>query len=228
MHHILLYQLDSATAETTAANLDAQTPGPGYTCFGGAGAAASLVAVWAPGVRASNYPASTGLALKGGRKMVMQVHYHDHDHAGIADQTAVDLMIEPTVPEPSFLFLLAAPDLYIPPRQEAFTTTNQFMIPSFLPAYNVWGVFPHMHTLGRTLRAEVDHAGQPSCLVDMPSWDFNWQQGYFYEGGPKVAGGGDMLRISCTHDTTSRNEPVTWGEGTEDEMCLAFLYVSPY
>ncbi|MEO8706603.1 MAG: hypothetical protein ABI867_41645 [Kofleriaceae bacterium] len=228
VHHILVYQLDSAAAETTVAGLDAQTPAPGYTCFGGVGAGASLVGVWAPGKRVASYPATTGLALKANRKFVLQIHYHDHDGLPHPDQTAVDLMLEPTVVEPAFLYLLAAPDLYIPPGQTSFTTTNQYELPGFLGTYNVWGVFPHMHTLGRTLRAEVDHAGQPACLVDVPRWDFNWQQGYFYDGPPKIAGGGDMLRISCTHDTTTRGTPTTWGEGTEDEMCLAFMYVSQY
>ncbi|HEU0030085.1 MAG TPA: hypothetical protein VFQ53_05605 [Kofleriaceae bacterium] len=227
VHHILMFQLDTAAAETTVADLDAQTAGPGYTCFGGVGAAASLLGVWAPGVRAATYPEGTGLAVKGGRKIVLQIHYH-RGAMPLADQTAVDLRLEPTVPEPSFLYLLAAPDLYVPPGQASFTTTNQYQLPGFLGTYNVWGVFPHMHTLGRTLRVEVDHAGQPQCMVDVPRWDFNWQQGYFYDGPPKIAGGGDMLRISCTHDTTSRTEPVTWGEGTNDEMCLAFMYVSQY
>jgi len=227
VHHILLFQLDTANAETAAANLDAQSPGPGYTCFGGPGAAASLVAVWAPGMRASTYPATTGLAIKGGRKMVLQIHYHDHGEVK-PDQTAVDLMFDANVPEPSFLYLLADTDLYVPPQQQAFTVTKQYMLPGFLGAYNVWGVFPHMHTLGTKLRAEFDHAGQPQCLTDVQRWDFNWQQGYFYDGPPKVVGGGDMLRISCTYDTTSRGTPVTWGEGTDDEMCLAFLYVSQY
>jgi len=228
VHHILLFQLDTANAETAAANLDAQDAGPGYQCFGGVGAAASLVAVWAPGVRASTYPATTGLKVKGGRKMVLQIHYHDHGEQ-LPDQTAVDLMIEQDVPNPSFLYLLANTDLYIPPQQEAFTSINQYQLPGFLGTYNVWGVFPHMHTLGTQLRAEFDHAGQaPQCLTDVQRWDFNWQQGYFYDGPPKVVGGGDMLRISCTYDTTSKGAPVMWGEGTDDEMCLAFLYVSQY
>jgi hypothetical protein len=159
--------------------------------------------------------------------MVLQIHYHSHG-SPLQDLTAVDLMTQASVPEPSFLYLLAAPDLYIPPGQAAFQTTNQYQLPAILGAYNVWGVFPHMHTLGRKLRAEVDHANQTQCLIDVPDWDFNWQQGYFYDGAPHVAGGGDMLRITCTHDTTSRSTAVTWGEGTDDEMCLAFLYVSQY
>jgi hypothetical protein len=137
-------------------------------------------------------------------------------------------MIESTVPEPSFLYLLAATDLYLPPGKSEVHTINQYELPGFLGTYNVWGVFPHMHTLGRSLRVELEHAGQNQCVTDVPRWDFNWQQGYFYDHRPLVVGGGDMIRIECVHDTTTRGEPVTWGEGTDDEMCLAFIYVSPY
>jgi hypothetical protein len=228
VHHILVYQLDNANAETEAANLDAATAGPGYTCFGGPGAAASLVGVWAPGMRVASYPAGTGLALKGDRKFVLQIHYHEHANGPQADQTAVDLMIESSVPNPSSLFLMAAPQLYLPPQQPNVSFSNALTIPGFLGQYNVWGAFPHMHTLGRTLRVDLEHAGTNRCLVDVPRWDFNWQQGYFYDNPPLTAGGSDTLRITCTYDTTSRGEPVMWGEGTNDEMCLSFFYISPY
>jgi len=227
VHHILLFQLDTPEAETAAANLDAQSAGPGYTCFGGAGAAATLLGVWAPGMRVGTYPANTGLPVKGGRKMLIQIHYHNHG-TPLADQTAVDLRLEPTVADPSFLFLMPATNLSLPPGLPSVATTNSLTLPGFIGQYNVWGVYPHMHTLGRTLRLETDHAGSSQCLIDVPRWDFNWQQGYFYDGPPKIVGGGDTLRITCTHDTTSRTQTVTWGEGTEDEMCLAFAYVSQY
>ena len=137
-------------------------------------------------------------------------------------------MISKTVANPSSLYLLAAPDLYLPPGKPEVHTRNQYMLPGFVGQYNVWGVFPHMHTRGRSLRVEVDHAGQTQCITDVPRWDFNWQQGYFSDGPPRIAGGGDMLRIECVHDTMGAAGPITWGEGTDDEMCLAFIYVSPY
>ena len=157
--------------------------------------------------------------------MVMQIHYHNHGQV-LPDKTAVDLKLEPTVANKSFLCMLAALNLYLPPGKPEVYTTNQFQLPGFLPSYNVWGVFPHMHTRGRKLRVELDHVGQTQCLADIPRWDFNWQQGYFYDGRPHVAGGGDMLRITCVHDTSQDGQPITWGEGTDDEMCLAYLYVT--
>ena len=227
VHHILVYQADSAAAETALQQLDDQTSGPGYTCFGGPGASATLLGVWAPGIRVAKYPDGTGLPIKAARKLVLQIHYHNH--AGPKpDRTAVDLMLATTVPNPSFLYLLAATNLYLPPGKAEAHTINQYELPGFIPQYNVWGVFPHMHTLGKTLRVEADHAGQTQCVTDVKRWDFNWQQGYFYDHRPLIVGGGDMLRIECVHDTTTRGTPTMWGEGTDDEMCLAFIYVSPY
>ena len=34
----------------------------------------------------------------------------------------------------------------------------------------------------------------------------------------------DTLRVRCTFSTLERTTTTTWGEGTEDEMCLATLY----
>jgi hypothetical protein len=36
----------------------------------------------------------------------------------------------------------------------------------------------------------------------------------------------DALSLRCGYDTRSRTDTVTWGEGTSDEMCLAYLYVT--
>lgn len=227
VHHILIYQLDSAQAESDAAALDAAAAGPGYTCFGGPGAASSLVGVWAPGMRVASYPAGTGLAVKGSRKFVLQLHYHPHG-APLPDATAVDLTIEPTVTHAASLFLIAATSLTLPPHQPNVAFGSQLTLPGFLGQYDVWGAFPHMHTLGRTLRVDLDRGGTNQCLIDVPRWDFHWQQGYFYDEPPLIAQGGDTVNITCTYDTTSRDRTVRWGEGTDDEMCLSFMYVSPH
>ena len=38
---------------------------------------------------------------------------------------------------------------------------------------------------------------------------------------------GHRVDVECTYNTMDMNKPLTNGEGTQDEMCLAFLFVSP-
>ena len=95
----------------------------------------------------------------------------------------------------------------------------------------------HMHQLGRQQRTEIRHAdGSMSCLLDTPDWDFNWQGSYPLTE-PVLMREGDALWIGCTWDNTAADQPIVdgevrepmdvqWGEGTEDEMCLAAFYVT--
>ena len=36
----------------------------------------------------------------------------------------------------------------------------------------------------------------------------------------------DSATITCTYNTMERDETVNWGDGTQDEMCLNFVYVT--
>jgi hypothetical protein len=94
-----------------------------------------------------------------------------------------------------------------------------------LPApLTIHGVLPHMHELGRTLHMELE-SGKSTCLVDVDRWNFHWQNTWWYDT-PLVFPRVDALSIRCGYYTRSRTETVTWGEGTADEMCLAYLYIT--
>ena len=82
-----------------------------------------------------------------------------------------------------------------------------------------------MHKTGVAAYAERDRAGQTSCMIDAPRYDFGWQQFYFYEE-PVPMQGGDTLRFTCGYNTSGIDAPVQWGEGTADEMCIMLLYVT--
>jgi hypothetical protein len=99
-----------------------------------------------------------------------------------------------------------------------------------------------MHMLGEKIRVEArPDTPESTCLVDIPRWDFNWQQNYrFLPGEEVVMQPGEKLRLTCTYDNSPANQPVfngeqlmprdvIWGEGTTDEMCLAFInLVEPF
>ena len=227
VHHIILFTLPTDAAEQAAQDLDDQEAGLGYTCFGGARVTdAQPIGGWAPGATVVRHPDETGVRLSAGRKLVMQIHYNIRDGL-LPDRTMIDLELEPTVTKEAFVYGVAGFTLNLEPGLEATSATAELNLASLgLPfGVNVRGVFPHMHELGRSLRVERVRDEAKACVVDVPDYDFAWQQFYFYEQ-PLYLYADDTLRITCTFDTTSRDEVVHWGEGTTDEMCLCGLYVT--
>ncbi len=88
----------------------------------------------------------------------------------------------------------------------------------------VHGVAPHMHELGRTLRV-VSRGARETCLSDVTRWNFHWQRLFFY-AAPVEVNPGETLAITCGYDSTSRTAATRRGEGTQDEMCLNYLYLT--
>jgi Copper type II ascorbate-dependent monooxygenase, N-terminal domain/Copper type II ascorbate-dependent monooxygenase, C-terminal domain len=94
----------------------------------------------------------------------------------------------------------------------------------------------HMHLLGASIRLELN-PGTPRAkvLLDIPRWDFHWQNAYAL-ARPVQAAPGDVVRVTCRHDVAKRRQAtsgaprkpryVLWGEGTTDEMCLGILQVT--
>jgi hypothetical protein len=63
--------------------------------------------------------------------------------------------------------------------------------------------------------------------LDIPRWDFNWQNSYRLRE-PRVVRPGDQLAIECHWNNSAPGAVDTnWGEGTSDEMCLGVLYMTP-
>ena len=93
-----------------------------------------------------------------------------------------------------------------------------------------------MHLLGASIKVELNPGTSRSkVLLDIPRWDFHWQNAYTLED-PVRAEPGDVVRVTCRHDVRKRTHgghgvPTTpryvlWGEGTTDEMCLGILQVT--
>ena len=77
-----------------------------------------------------------------------------------------------------------------------------------------------------------------SCLVDIPAWDYHWQNAYQLKKPVEIFLGEDELYLSCTWDNSPANQPyvdgvqqpprdVNWGSKATDEMCIGFLYLVP-
>ena len=233
VHHVLLF-IDTGNSSTV---LDANEPGPGYTCFGGPGFNISvdtgLLAGWAPGARALELPDGVGILLPKGSKVVMQVHYSSRAGVVAPDATTVGINYTTAPVHKRFrTFPLVNQTFKIPPGASDYPVT--VAVPIIPIGLHILSVFPHMHLLGQTMNIEVTALdGVKTCLVEVPDWDFQWQGNYAYQEPVGILPG-MRIDLRATYDNSSRNpenpnippKEVGWGENTTDEMCLAFLGVT--
>lgn len=223
VHHVLIY----AGSLSEAQGKDSQTPEAGYTCYGGPDITdPQLVAAWVPGSSATEFPTNTGVPIKAGAGLVMQIHYNLQNGAPQADRSALKLQFAKTpVLRPALITPLAQQNFTIPPTSTGYSAKNSLTVPNNI---TLWGLAPHMHTLGREARIEMvaPGASASTCLIDIPKWDFHWQQLYFYAGtsGIPVAAN-TKVTLTCTWDNPG-SSPVSWGESTSDEMCINYFYVT--
>ena len=216
VHHVLLYPAAQADAQALD---DASPDEVGWTCFGGPGTPSPrTVGGWVPGSSAVRFPTDTGIQLTAGQVFVMQIHYNLSYTKAIPDQTGLDLQFSPSPVKTHAQVVPLLNATFSIPRG----TVNQAVNAQWkaLKPVTVWGALPHAHTNAQKMHVESD-AG---CLVDIPAWDFHWQQMYFFEQ-PQVVAKGQALRLTCTYDNPGA-APLTWGEKTSDEMCLNYFYVT--
>lgn len=247
VHHVILFLDTSGKAE----ELDAAEEGPGYTCFGGpgtvvaAGSAISSILAngmalggWAPGARARLLPEKIGMELPAKARVVMQVHYYARSRTA-ADKTRVGLYFTKGDVERRLIYVPLVPldvfgrvALTIPAGAEAHEARG--VLPVIAPLqHKIITIFPHMHLLGRKIEVEATIRGEDVPLIKIDDWDFNWQGQYTFTEPIEVPGF-SLLKVKCTYNNSESNprnpnnpvKTVTWGEGTEDEMCLAFLGVT--
>lgn len=218
VHHVLLYPADAALAQAA----DAKTPEVGWSCFGGPGIkTASTIGGWVPGSPPTKYPTNTGITLPAGQVLVMQVHYDNH-HGGAwtPDQTSVRLQFSQTpVAKRAAILSVQNSTFLLPPGATNYSVVGNLTAPG--DGY-VYGLLPHAHQLGKRLRVET----ADTCMIDIPAWDFNWQQFYFYENNQGMfVKKGTQLKLTCVYDNPT-SSAVTWGESTTDEMCLNYFYTT--
>jgi hypothetical protein len=217
VHHVILYVVDRATALAK----DAQDATPGWQCFGGAGVnSTGALGAWAPGSGAVVYPTG-GITLTSTQVLAMQIHYNNTTGVHAPDTSSVKLMYATSSVTQAYLLPLVASGFAIPPTSTGYSFTKAFANPAPLPL-KVWGLLPHMHTLGKHIRIR---GAADACLIDIPKWDFHWQMSYF-TAAPSIIGPSDSLTLDCTWDNPSANT-IRWGESTSDEMCFAYVYVTP-
>ncbi len=233
-HHLIAYQPIDEAAAAAARALDAEDDTPGYACLGtGPQVDAYNIAGWAPGAGATLFPAGTGVELRDDLPLILEMHYNTVGGPGETDRTTLRFQaVDSGTVTPLLELGVLDYDFEGPPGEPAWSTTDympvQWSIWDYAPDYQgrvlLHGVNGHMHTRGRSMRIGVS-GSVDACLLDMPRWDWNWQQSYWFEE-PIEIDADDLLDITCVFDTRGIDAPLVWGDGTGDEMCLGGLYVT--
>lgn len=237
VHHVLVY------ADTTGicAQLDAATPEPGYSSFGGVGSpSAKLIGGWVPGSQPQQYPSGFGVRLPPNADIVIQIHY-PAGTAGMEDSTKINFFfapgfVRPVVIEPALnhtLNLVNGP--LVIPANETRTFTEHYAIPAGND-YTVLGMAPHMHLIGKNIHSfVVSPQGDTTKLIRINNWNFHWQGFYMLPQLLKVSGGSDLYATAffdnTPNNTFNPNNPpqtVTAGEATTDEMMLVYFIYTLY
>ena len=182
----------------------------------------------APGARPMILPEGYAKRVPAGSRLVFQMHYTPNGTPQ-EDRSAVGLIFaDPqSVRWPVHTDQAANRRLEIPPGAEnhKVEATRLFTQDTLLLA-----LFPHMHLRGKAFRyTAVYPDGTREILLDVPHYDFNWQNSYeFVE--PKRMPRGSRLLCEAWYDNSENNlanpdptRTVRWGDQTWDEMMIGYF-----
>lgn len=229
VHHIIFYLVPPSGVPAMLAGA-AATPEPGYPCFGSSGHGGQPMGVWAPGGLPMRFPTDSAFVIAPGSKIVAQMHYNTVGAAPGPDLTELHLAYSAAEPKLRVTMPILNGFFTIPAGDPAYEAEFTYEIKG--GPKQIFSVMPHMHLLGRTIDLRRERAGEELCVARVDDWDFHWQQFYDLKQSEFIeVREGDVLRYSCVFDNSPNNQPiidgeqhppqpVAFGEGTLDEMCL--------
>jgi peroxiredoxin/mono/diheme cytochrome c family protein len=214
--------------------------GPGYTTGMGVGFFApggqrdapsfGGIGGWAPGLGPQFLPDGMGWLLPKGADFLIQTHYHRNGQPA-RDRTQVGLYFAKGPIDQTWQTLIVngmKPSEKIKAGETDHLSKGSIYLHTDAVLHNV---LPHMHLLGkRTKVTMTPPGGAPVVLVDIPVWDYKWQETYWFKE-PIHAKVGTKIEIEAAFDNSSANpynpsnppRDVKVGEQTTDEMLFGFL-----
>jgi len=204
----------------------------------------SSVVNYLPGSVNSQYPKGIGgvFLRKKGHFLLKDIHYGPTPIDTI-DQSSINIFFTDKRPErPVQEILLGTlgaskvePPLIIP-ANEILTFKTSWEVPFDM---SVLTVNPHMHLLGKTMKAFAITPEQDTIrLISIPEWNFRWQFFYTYPKMLKIPAGSEIY-VFATFDNTSDNPENPFDPprlirerngsmGTTDEMFQFIISYLPY
>jgi peroxiredoxin len=215
VHHMALFYMPPGQVE-----LD-----PGDLLF-------RTVAAFTPGTPPMMPPQGIARRVPAGAKLVFQMHYTPNGTEQF-DQSEVALVFDDpkTVRKELSMGVIVNFRLTIPPREANYCVDAA---ESFDEDTLIYAFLPHMHLRGKSFRFTAAYPdGRREVLLDVPRYDFNWQNVYWL-AEPKLLPAGARLVCDAAYDNSENNlanpdpaQAVHWGDQTSDEMFVGSYYSAP-
>jgi len=196
---------------------------------------------WLPGTDKIEFPRGIGFNMpKRGVLLIRSLHYSP-SAIDVYDQSALALFASPSPIQRSVGFAAFQPRnpskgyTWVIP---ADTIYKAHLNVKFNNDVSLLHINPHMHLIGKTFKAMViNPKGDTIPLVDIPNWDFNWQDFYRFKKIIKIPAG-SVLYAEASYDNTNQNpnnpnypaKPMAFETGMDESnemMRLVILYL-PY
>jgi len=227
VHHALIY-LDASAVEVTDTL--------GGNCGGPSNSNTKLITAYTPGSTPMTLPTiapmKLGIDISAGSNVYFGMHYPAGTY-GEFDSTKVIFHFYP-IGTTGVRQISANPiienQLFSLPANQVTNIQAQFA--PLTTNFSVISVFPHMHMVGKSIKAYgIKPNGDTVKFVNIPEWDFHWQDFYFFKNivwaptGTIVKGEG--VYDNTTSNPNNPNSPPTTvnsGLNTADEMFKVYFH----
>jgi hypothetical protein len=234
VHHVLVYVDQNGSEVTDTIGGDCASPSDLST---------KLVGGFTPGatpiIFPSQDPVKLGVKVNAGAKIYLNMHYPMGSY-GLVDSTRVIFHFYP--PEETDVREIDSDPLlinysFVLLPEQITSVTAQYPASGGSPIdVSLYSIFPHMHLLGKEIGSFAVKPGQDTLpLINIPHWDFDWQDFYKFRYLQKIPQGSTVHGYG-TFDNTSSNihnpfsppQTIFFGLNTTDEMFITYFQYLPY
>jgi mono/diheme cytochrome c family protein len=183
-----------------------------------------------PGWTFTTFPRDMAKRLPAGVRLMLQIHYTPSGVA-VMDRPSVAVKF---VGQPVHELKTRAVDnqtFEIPPGVERYPVSGTYKFPY---AARIISIAPHSHLRGVSFECALELPdGRSEKILEMPRYDFDWQQIYTLVEPIEVPAGA-ILRATGIYDNSSKNpanpdptKTVRYGQQSWDEMMIVYFTMYP-
>jgi peroxiredoxin len=188
-----------------------------------------FLAGFAPGTRPLVSPPGWAKKIPAGSQLVFEMHYTPIGTAQ-QDNSSIGLLFVDEKEVTHQMVTANAPNnrFEIPPHDANYRVESQRR---FDREVTLLSLFPHMHMRGKSFRYELQAPGSEKreILLDVPHYDFNWQNSFIF-AEPRQVPAGSIMYCTAYFDNSTENlanpdptKTVRWAPQTWEEMMIGWF-----